>query len=311
MADDKIYWHPGFYGAAELELVKNKKELIFEREYNLSKEPLRMDLLVIKKRTNIQIENEIGRIFRKYNILEYKSPDDNMTIDDYFKVLGYACTYKGLGAIVDEVPAEEVTVSLFREAYPRELIKKIMKMGAIVEQKYPGIYYVKGIIYFNTQIVVIRQLQEESHSYLRVLSRNAREEDVRRFIEKSEQFVLPGDRQNADAIMQVSVHANRKIYEKMKGEYAMCEALRDLFKDEIEAEKEDAKRKGREEGREEGRLEGRLEGIEQERERNIYSFIEDYIQEGFSKERIIEKLKKHFGLDQNTVLKYYQEVLNK
>jgi predicted transposase YdaD len=40
----------------------------------------------------------------------------------------------------------------------------------------------------------------------------------------------------------------------MKGEYAMCEALRDLFKDEIEAEKEDAKRKGRAEGRAEGEL---------------------------------------------------------
>nr|WP_296488434.1 hypothetical protein [uncultured Acetatifactor sp.] len=39
-----IQWHPGFYGAAEIELIVNKDVLEFQREYNLSKEPLRMDL---------------------------------------------------------------------------------------------------------------------------------------------------------------------------------------------------------------------------------------------------------------------------
>lgn len=60
-----IQWHPGFYGAAELELLSNKDILEFLREYNLSKEPLQMDLLIIKKLSDIQIENEIGRIFKK------------------------------------------------------------------------------------------------------------------------------------------------------------------------------------------------------------------------------------------------------
>jgi hypothetical protein len=46
---EKIQWHPGFYGAAELELIQNKDVLEFEREYNLSKEPLRVDLLIVKK----------------------------------------------------------------------------------------------------------------------------------------------------------------------------------------------------------------------------------------------------------------------
>lgn len=62
-----IQWHPGFYGAAEIELVSNKGELEFQREYNLSKEPLRMDLLIIKKRKDVPIENEIGHIFKRYN----------------------------------------------------------------------------------------------------------------------------------------------------------------------------------------------------------------------------------------------------
>lgn len=84
----EIQWHPGFYGAAELELISNREELEFQREYNLSKKPLQMDLLIIKKLADVQIENEIGRIFKKYNVVEYKSPEDGLTIDDYYKTMG-------------------------------------------------------------------------------------------------------------------------------------------------------------------------------------------------------------------------------
>jgi hypothetical protein len=179
---EKIHWHPGFYGATELELKENRDNLTFEREYNLGKEPFRIDLLVVKKEENIKIENEIGHIFRKFNILEYKGPGDGMSIDDFFKAIGYACFYKALGKTVDEIPAGEVTVSMFREAYPRELMHALEKLGATVKEKYPGIYYVKGIICFDIQIVVIRKLNKKMHSYLRVLSKHAKEDDVRRFL---------------------------------------------------------------------------------------------------------------------------------
>ena len=48
----KNHWHPAFCGATEWELKKNKKDLEFEPEHQLSKEPLRMDMLVIKKNTD-------------------------------------------------------------------------------------------------------------------------------------------------------------------------------------------------------------------------------------------------------------------
>ena len=66
----EIQWHPGFYGAAELELDSNRDDLEFQREYNLSKKPLRLDLLIIKKLSDIKIKNEIGYLFKKYNIIE-------------------------------------------------------------------------------------------------------------------------------------------------------------------------------------------------------------------------------------------------
>ena len=44
----KIQWHPAFYAAAELELKENIEELDLISEYHLSKEPIRIDLLIIR-----------------------------------------------------------------------------------------------------------------------------------------------------------------------------------------------------------------------------------------------------------------------
>ena len=51
---DKNHWHPAFVGATEWELKKNKKDLTFEPEHQLSKEPLRVDMLVVKKAPDVR-----------------------------------------------------------------------------------------------------------------------------------------------------------------------------------------------------------------------------------------------------------------
>ena len=231
----EIQWHPGFYGAAELELISNREELEFQREYNLSKKPLQMDVLIIKKLADVQIENEIGRIFKKYNVVEYKSPEDGLTIDDYYKTMGYACLYKVLGERVNQVPEEELTVSIFREAYPRELFEAFRKSGRTPEERFPGIYYILGNGLFDTQIVVTGQLSRKTHSSLRILSRNAEAEDVRAFLAGVERLTRPGYRHNADAVLQASIFANKSLYNRIRRESGMCEALRELMKDEIDA----------------------------------------------------------------------------
>ncbi len=83
MDDTKIQWHPGFVAAMNLELAENRDDLIYEKEYNLNTKPLEIDLLVIKKDSDIQITNEIGKLFRGHNIMEYKSPDDHLDIDAF------------------------------------------------------------------------------------------------------------------------------------------------------------------------------------------------------------------------------------
>ena len=256
----EISWHPGFYGAMEIELISNKGAFEFQREYNLSKEPLRMDLLIIRKLSNVKVENEIGYIFKTYNIAEYKSPDDKLTIDDYYKTVGYACLYKGLGTTVNQIPAEELTLSLFRDRYPRELFRSLEKAGLSVEERYPGIYYVTGKVLFDTQIIVTSRLKGKAHRSLRLLSPHVEIEDARGFIRDTIGLENPGDRNNAEAVLKVSMVANQSLYDEIRRKSKMDEWLRNFFREEIDESKKMAREEGRKEGRKEGWEEGREEG---------------------------------------------------
>ena len=93
---------------------------------------------------------------------------------------------------------------------------------------------------FDTQIVVTKQLDRETHRTLRVLSKHVKEEDIRRFVEKATQMSEPGDRNNVDAVLQVSVSANKDIYEAIRRcDKVMCEALRELMKEDFEQTKQE------------------------------------------------------------------------
>lgn len=296
--DAKIQWHPAFCAAAELELRLNKADLEFKREYNLSKKPLQMDLLIIEKRKNAQIQNEIGTIFRGHNVIEYKSPDDGMTIDDFFKTLGYACLYKGLGEKVNQIPLEELTVSLFRASAPKQLMKQLIGYGYKIELHTSGIYYVQGFS-IPIQIVVTKELDSKNHESLKVLSRSAEKEDIQKFTELARDFLEPGDKEKADAVLQVSVAANREKYDEVRRSENMCEALRELMKEEIEQELEKARKEGLRLGKEEGREEGRQEKVQVKKE----MAYELYHEEGFSIERIAKLVKQ----DRETVEQWLQE----
>lgn len=92
MEQGKLQWHPAFSAALRIELEEELEILDIVDEYQLSKKPLQMDILIVKKRKDIPVKKNIGRIFRKYNIIEYKAPDDYLSINDFYKV--YALSEK-------------------------------------------------------------------------------------------------------------------------------------------------------------------------------------------------------------------------
>ena len=65
----------------------------------------------------------------------------------------------------------------------------------------------------------------------------------------AESYIGKSEKSDADAVLQVSMSANYELYEKVRRETAMCEALRRLMKDEIEETINEASENGRAEGR--------------------------------------------------------------
>lgn len=242
---EKLQWHPAFCAATELELRQDLDVLELIPEYNLSKKPLQIDLVIIKKMDwKRTLQNEIGHIMRGHNILEYKGPGDELTIDSFFKVIGYASLYKAQGIAVNRIPASEVTVSFFRNAYPKALFQELKKEGYILKKMYPGIYYVKGKIPFPVQIVVTSQLERKAHCSLRVLTTQVEMQDAELFLEQIHYLESKNERSNIDSVLRVSVNANKQVYSLLRRQNEMCEALRELMKDEIEKELENKLQQG-------------------------------------------------------------------
>ena len=242
---EKLQWHPAFCAATELELRQDLDVLELIPEYNLSKKPLQIDLVIIKKMDwKRTLQNEIGHIMRGHNILEYKGPGDELTIDSFFKVIGYASLYKAQGIAVNKIPASEVTVSFFRNAYPKAFFQELKKEGYILKKMYPGIYYVRGKVPFPVQVVVTSQLERKAHCSLRVLTTQVEMQDAELFLEQIHYLESKNERSNIDSVLQVSVNANKQVYSLLRRQNEMCEALRELMKDEIEKELENKLQQG-------------------------------------------------------------------
>jgi hypothetical protein len=61
-----------------------------------------------------------------------------------------------------------------------------------------------------------------------------REKVIKIFLEEAETMKLPGNRHNISAVLRVSVDANQSVYDKIKEDETMGDALRELMKDELE-----------------------------------------------------------------------------
>ena len=76
MSDEtgKIDYHAGFYAAIRGEYRRASAGFEFFHEQELGSAPVRMDMLLIKRGDGGELTDAIGRAFRMFNVLEYKSP---------------------------------------------------------------------------------------------------------------------------------------------------------------------------------------------------------------------------------------------
>ena len=289
MNDRKVQWHPGFVAAMNLELAESRESLVFEKEYNLNTKPLEIDLLVIKKEPSVQIGNEIGAFFLGHNIMEYKSPEDHLDIDAFYKALAYAGLYKSYGETVDERKEDDITVSLLRESKPEGLFRYFAEHGYSVSSPYKGIYYIKGKNMFPVQIVATGELDKTAHTWLGALSGKLEKQDMTELLEKIRRLKGKNDRELADSVLEVSIGANRQVVEELKGDVSMCQALMEIMEPQLLLRDEEKINEGLQAGLQKG-IQGTIDALRKF---------------GHSDEEIRETIREEYGLSAEEAEGYF------
>jgi len=244
-----IAWHPAFVEALQMELQAYQDVLEFHPEYQLTSEPLRIDCVIIKKAKDVVINKNIAVIFREWNLLEYKSPDDYVSVADFYKVYGYACLY----ASFNKAPINSLTVSFVESHYPQKLLGHLENERKYeVAQTSSGIYTVRGDI-LPIQVIDSRKLPVEENLWLKSLSNDL---GYTAITEIGKEIDKQGKAARLAAFLYVLMQANSA---------AAREAIKmsSTFDKVIEESGLAAKwrAEGRDEGRNEGRIEGRTKGL--------------------------------------------------
>lgn len=243
----KLQWHPGFTAALRIVFESEKEYLEIHEEYQLSRKPLQIDVLIIRKLKDIKIRKSIGRIFRGHNIVEYKSPGDYLSVNDFYKVYGYACVYQSNTDGVKEIAPEELTITFVCSRYPREMLRHLeLTRGMRVEEQGNGVYYLKGDP-IPIQLLITPKLTEEENYWLQNLRTDLKAgPEIRALMSNYEKH-----RKSKDyaAVMNLITRAN---WEQMEVEKKMCDALKELFAEELEEADSRGSERGVEPGIESG-----------------------------------------------------------
>ena len=197
--------------------------------------------------------------------MEYKSPNDYLSIDDFYKVYAYCCLYKSMAEKQNGKKAEDITITFICGRYPEKLIKhlKLEKQMQVVDFD-KGIYYLNGDI-FPMQLIVTSRLSEETNLWLKNITNHLEERDT---VEKLiEEYQKHEQEELYQSVMNIIIHAN---FETFKEENNMLEVLEELFKDKLEEKKEV--------GREQGEIQ------------NLLKLIQKKLQKGKSYDEIADEL---------------------
>lgn len=269
--ENDIQWHLGFCSAMELELREYADKLEFHREYPLSRKPLLIDLLVVEKVEDFEISNDIGSIFQKHNIMEYKSENDTLNEDTYFKVMAYAYLYKSSEKHIGDIDINSVTITFVRERKPEKLLRWFSDNQYKVYEKKRGIYYIEKDGFIKTQVVVTAEVGEKEHIFLKTLKRGLKRSTVDNFLDEAFELQEPFERDCINSLLGIMVSSNQELFDNIKngGTGIMNEVLREFFKDEIKANEEQAMNRGWEKGMKKGLEQGLEQGIERGIEQGI------------------------------------------
>jgi hypothetical protein len=281
----KISWHPAFVEALQMELYAYRNILEFHSEFPLTSEPLRIDCVVIKKAKDVAIKKNIAAIYREWNLIEYKSPSDYVSVADFYKVYGYACLY----ASFERVPITSLTISFVESRYPKKLLEHLQrKRGYSIAENSPGIYTINGDI-LPIQVIDSQRLSAEENLWLRSLSNKLNLLEVEQI---STEIAQQDKAARIAAYLHAIAQANPKsIKEAIK--MANTLTIEQVFEDVGWTAKWEARgraegeARGRTEGEARGRTEGEARGRTEGEEQKAISIAQNMVNLGFPIETVV------------------------
>ncbi len=226
--DGNLQWHPAFSAVLHIEFEDELEHLYFHDEFPLSRQPMRMDILIIKKNPDIQLRKNIGQIFRTYNIIEYKPPGVSLSLNHFYKAYGYACFFQSDTEKECEIEPDEITITYVCYHYPRKLLKCLtLSMNISVRKKEAGIYYLEGT-FFKMQLLVTSRLSSEQNYWLSHLRNNLKPKGTVRDL--LEHYEIKRNSPYYQAVVTLILRANEHL---LKEERNMLPVLEEIFADEL------------------------------------------------------------------------------
>lgn len=233
-----LQWHPANYAGLQIELAEEKEFLNFEDEHQLGTKPMAIDILIIKNETKHKIRKNIGRIFKKHNIVEYKSPDDYLSIDDFYKVYGYTCFYKADTPSTNTISIQDLTITFISHRYPQKLLRHLtMERNFKIQKIEKGIYYLLGD-FIPIQFIVTSKLSSKENLWLKGLTNDLKDMNLTAAL--AEDYQKHRTNTLYQSVMDIIMRANKHQFEEAKN---MCEAMREWIREEYADEIEEAKKK--------------------------------------------------------------------
>ena len=166
----RVNWHEAASCAFQIELKEYSDLLKYIEEYAIGKNKYRIDLLIIKKLSDIMIPKNIARIFKTFNLLKIKGVGSSIGTDSYYKTIGYAGLLTWQTGGTNQYSALDISLTFLSLHYPRNLMRHLNKERKLtVEKVSPGVYYINKETFY-TQIIVAKELSPEDNLYLRCLA---------------------------------------------------------------------------------------------------------------------------------------------
>jgi hypothetical protein len=177
-----IDWHNALPATLHMELEIDIDSLLIETELSLTAKPLRIDIMVIKKTKELVITSNIGKLFRGYNIFEYKSPEDYISISSFYRAYSYVWVYISEHP---EVRASDITLTFLTQSMPRKLMDYLRhENNYSITKKYDGIYYIVGD-QIPIQIIVSKKLSKEKNVWLHSLDNKVTSEELNVLVQEA------------------------------------------------------------------------------------------------------------------------------